>query len=270
VSSSTLTVPYSTLRDRVLAREGLFVTEGAYLVERMLGSGCRPHSVLCVPAVASRYESLCGGRCPVVVRDADELSRIIGFQFHRGVLGCGYRPAPTPLDELARGSSLSEARILVLCPDLNDEANLGSIARSAVAFGAAGLLLGPRSCDPYSRRALRLSMGASLFLGIASIGGAAQAAGALHAGGYAIYGAANCPQARALEELDAPRRLVIAFGNEGTGLGEAWTECCDALVKIPMGSELDSLNVGVAAGIVLYALRRAPRKQGELSPGGAA
>lgn len=246
--------PYRSLKDRSLAGDGLFVVEGPFLVERMLASDCRPHSVLCLPEAAARFRELAGGRCPVFTSSREELARIVGYPFHRGALGCGYRPPSAPLASLLDPASGSGRRLLLLCPDLNDDANLGSILRSAAAFGASGVLLGSRACDPYSRRALRLSMGASFFLPIARIDADERVPELIRAAGYAIYGAANRPTARPLAEVEPPSRLVVAIGNEGEGLDAIWLARCDLLVRIPMAETMDSLNAGVAAGIILYAL----------------
>lgn len=216
--------------------------------------------MLCVAADAGHFRALAGGRCPVIVREPGEISSIAGFHFHRGVLGCGYRPdwiPPAILTALHGGGART---LLVVCPDLNDDANLGSILRSAVAFGAAGVLLGPRACDPFSRRALRLSMGASLFACVSRARDDDEAVAALRSGSFAIYGAANRPDALDLEELRPAERAAIVIGNEGSGLDKRWLSSCDALVRIPMGDTLDSLNAGVSAGILLYRLARTRRQ----------
>jgi tRNA G18 (ribose-2'-O)-methylase SpoU len=254
LSSSDPLLPFRDLQASNLAAEGLFVVEGVFLAERLLRSSCRIHSLLCVPAAAPRFRDLADGRCPVVVAEESELRGIVGYRFHRGVLACGYRPSAAPLPEVLGGAEPESGRLLVLCPDLNDDANLGSILRSALAFGAAGALLGSRCCDPYSRRALRLSMGASFLLPVARLSDEDEAARLLRAAGFLLYGAANHPDARELDDAERPLRLVIAIGNEGSGLSEDWLRRCDALVRIPMTSALDSLNAGVAAGIILYAL----------------
>jgi tRNA G18 (ribose-2'-O)-methylase SpoU len=251
--------PYHDLKTRDASGQGVFVVEGRHLVERMLASPCRPCSVLCVPADAEHFSALAAGRCPVIVREPGEISGIAGFDFHRGVLGCGFRPDPVPPAALTAGHGGEGRALLVVCPDLNDDANLGSVLRSAVAFRAAGVLLGPRACDPFSRRALRLSMGASLFARISRAREDDEALAALRSGSFAVYGAANRPDALDLEELRPAERAAIVIGNEGSGLDGRWLGGCDALVRIPMGDALDSLNAGVAAGILLYRLTRARR-----------
>ncbi len=250
--------PYQLLKNRDLAGHGLFVVEGRYLVERMLASPCRPISLLCVPRAAEHFRGATAGRCPVIVREPEEISGIVGFAFHRGVLGCGFRPERIPPEALVTEPRGGSRPLIVVCPDLNDDANLGSILRSAVAFGAAGVLLGPRSCDPFSRRALRLSMGACLFARISRARDDGEAVAALRAGGFTIYGAANRPDALVLDGLHPAERGAIVIGNEGTGLDESWLCRCDALLRIPMGESLDSLNAAVAAGILLYGLTRRP------------
>src|SRR5207249_4304613 len=101
---------------------------------------------------------------PIYVASRDVLMKTIGFHFHRGILACGRRKSAPSLDEtLAR---LGPRATLVVCPDVQDPTNLGSIIRSTAAFGCDGLLLGPKCADPFSRRVLRVSMGAALHLPI--------------------------------------------------------------------------------------------------------
>lgn len=243
--------PFRRLKDRDLASEGLVIAEGPYLVERLLASRCPPRAVVCLPDLESRFLELARGRCPVRVLDRDAMRGLVGFPFHRGALACAERP---PLAELATITGAPGRSLVVVCPDLNDDANIGLVMRSALAFGAAGAILGTGSADPWSRRSLRLSMGASLFLPVARYTDGAAAADALVAARYRILGTANRPEATPLSEVARPERVAVLIGNEGSGLSAAWLDRCHEVARIPMESVLDSLGASVAAGIVLYAM----------------
>ena len=150
--------PYRDLRDRDLRREGLLVAEGRWLVERLLASGWEVLSVLCAPRFAGHFRELAAGRCPVLTADEERLAKVAGFPFHRGVLAAARRPRFPSLAAWLSGAAQPAGQgraggdILVICPQLTGEYNLGSIVRSAAALGATALAMGARCCDPLSRR----------------------------------------------------------------------------------------------------------------------
>jgi tRNA G18 (ribose-2'-O)-methylase SpoU len=251
---------YRDLRDRDLRREGLLVAEGRWLVERLLASGWEVLSVLCAPRFAEHFRELASGRCPVLTVDEKELARVAGFPFHRGVLAAARRPV---FPSLAAWLSRSEPAAppaggtLVLCPGLTGEYNLGSIVRSATALGADALAVGSRCCDPLSRRALKVSMGAAFRLPLLAMDEEETLElSRLRAAGWRIAGASPAPEATpvACWRRDGP--VALALGEEAEGLPEPWAGGCDVLLRVPMRDGTDSLNVSVAAGILLYFLSR--------------
>src|SRR5262249_23777783 len=104
---------------------------------------------------------------PVYVSTTPLISRLVGFQFHRGTLACGLRPPARSLESLWRDVLPGGRALIVLCPEIRDPENLGTIIRTAAAFGALGVVAGREGTDPFSRRVLRTSMGAVLRLPIA-------------------------------------------------------------------------------------------------------
>jgi tRNA G18 (ribose-2'-O)-methylase SpoU len=133
--------------------------------------------------------------------------------------------------------------------------NLGSVIRSAAALGAHALLLGRRSCDPFSRRALKVSMGAAFSLPLAAMDNEERACDVLQQAGYPIAAACVDPDAVPLAEFRRGKRLCLVLGNEASGVGEPWISRCAIRLRVPMNEDTDSLNVAVAAGIFLHALR---------------
>src|SRR5436305_1663084 len=154
--------PYRELNQRNLTRQsGLFITEGEKVVERLIESRFATVSVLAEPAYAERYEPRLPADVPIYVASRGLLQATIGFHFHRGILACGRREPVASVETIL--ASLGAARsTIVVCPDVQDPTNLGSIIRSAAAFGCAAVLLGGKCADPLSRRVLRVSMGAAL------------------------------------------------------------------------------------------------------------
>jgi tRNA G18 (ribose-2'-O)-methylase SpoU len=252
---------FRDLRDRDLRREGLLIAEGRWLVERLLASGWEVLSVLCAPRFAGHFRELAAGRCPVLTADEERLAELAGFPFHRGVLAAARRPRFPSLAAWLSGEipvrpagAPSGAATLLLCPRLTGEYNLGSIVRSAAALGAEALAVGPSCCDPLSRRALKVSMGAAFRLPLLTLEEESADLQRLRAAGYRIAGASPAPEALPLASWRREGPVALVLGEEAEGLPEPWARGCDLLLRIPMRAGVDSLNVSVAAGILLHAL----------------
>jgi TrmH family RNA methyltransferase len=240
---------FSDLKERELRKEGILIGEGRLVAERMLSSGLKMIAVLCTEELAGRFLDLAGGRCPVIVRPASVIEEIAGFHFHRGVMAAADRPRIMDVGEyISINPRISNS---LICPALEDVENLGSIARSASAFGYDTLIIGDKCCDPYSRKALRTSMGAVFSLQILRIGKPEEFR-PLRKRGYHLFAATTSPNAISISDIIPPLQYALLFGNEYKGLDESWLSFCDAELTIPISQEVDSLNVGVAAGIFLY------------------
>ena len=248
---------YRDLRDRDLRREGLLIAEGRWLVERLLASGWEVLSVLCAPRFAEHFRRLAAERCPVLSAAEEELARTAGFPFHRGVLAAARRPEFPPLASwLARAGSPARpaGTTLVICPRLTGEYNLGSVVRSSAALGADALAVGSSCCDPLSRRALKVSMGAAFRLPFLRLEEERADLERLRAAGFRLAGASPAPEAVPLAAWRREGPVALVLGEEAEGLPEPWAGGCDLLLRIPMRAGADSLNVSVAAGILLYTM----------------
>ena len=247
---------YRDLRDRDLRREGLLIAEGRWLVERLLASGWEVLSVLCAPRFAEHFRRLAAERCPVLSAAEEELARTAGFPFHRGVLAAARRPVfPSLSSWLAAAGRLARGpETLVICPRLTGEYNLGSVVRSCAALGAAALAVGRSCCDPLSRRALKVSMGAAFRLPFLRLEEESADLERLRAAGFRLAGASPAPEAVPLASWRREGPVALVLGEEAEGLPEPWAGGCDLLLRIPMRAGADSLNVSVAAGILLYTM----------------
>lgn len=246
--------PYSSIRDRALKRKGILIAEGRLLVGRLLASGLEVHSILCGENMSDEFQELARGRCPVHVLDNEEMERFAGFPFHRGVMAVAARPVITPLELFL--SEKTARRNLVICPNLSGDENLGSIIRTSAALGADAVVIGPRSCDPFSRRALKASMGAALSMPIVIMDEGERAFALLKRHGFTVYGASTGGNSIPLHAARPAEKRAVVFGNEADGIPESAASLCDEIVHVPMHNNTDSLNVSVAAGIILYRLFR--------------
>lgn len=133
--------------------------------------------------------------------------------------------------------------------------NIGTLARSADAFGASALVITGHAADPYDPQAVRASTGSLFALTVLRVPGPGPVVEHAHAHGYRIVGTDE--QGSDLRGADLSGRVLIVVGNETSGLAAGWRAVCDDIVSIPMVGTASSLNAAVAGSIVLHeALRQ--------------
>jgi len=231
------------------------IAEGDKLVQRLIDSGLTVRSLLLAERYLDEFRPLVGPEVPILVVADALVEQIVGFNFHRGVLACGSRPAAA---DLAAICSQPGRVLLVALPEVHDPQNLGAILRLSAALGVSGVALGPGLCDPYSRRVLRVSMGAAFKVPIARCRDLAAELDQLRrATSFDIWATVTSPEAPAFDAISRPEKLALLLGCEGHGLSAEWQQFADRRITIPMRPGTDSLNVATAAGIVLYHLSRA-------------
>jgi len=180
-----------------------------------------------------------------------ELSEAAGTRDHQGVLAwCEpYRYADGW--ELA-----STERPLLACLDqVTDPRNLGAVVRSAEGAGATGVVVPAHGAATVTPAVARASAGAVEHLPIAVVPNLARYLGEIKRGDLWIFGAVG-DGAKPMWELDLAGGLALVFGAEGRGLRPLVRRTCDDVVAIPMAGNVESLNVSVAAALLLYEARR--------------
>jgi tRNA G18 (ribose-2'-O)-methylase SpoU len=166
------------------------------------------------------------------------------------------RGAPVLPEALLRRADAGRGLIVGL-ERLADPANVGSVFRNAQAFGADAVLLAPGGAEPLLRKAVRVSMAATLEVPFARVHDWPFGLEKLRAEGYRILACVADRGAPPLERFDPDvSRIVLLFGNEGHGLDAATIAAADAALTIPMADGADSVNVATASGIVLHHFAR--------------
>src|SRR3954469_25297473 len=234
---------------------GPVIVEGVPAGQRLLASPYRVRAVLGVPGRLAGLDLPPG--VPAYEADKWVLSEVIGFRLTRGVLAAADRRPREDVDALLAGADPAAPRRLAVLEALNDAENLGSIARSAVALGVAGLLLHPRCADPLYRRAVRVSMGHVLALPFAVLPEWPGDLARLHRAGYltvALTPAADAVDLTALDPREHPRTAVL-LGAEGPGLTAEAQAAAWVRARISMRAGVDSLGVAAAAAIAFATLR---------------
>lgn len=238
-------------RSNLTRQSGLFVAEGEKVVERLIASNFVVANILAEPAFADRYAPRVPRDTPIYVVSRELMEGTIGFNFHRGVLACGRRKPSPQITDVVSKLSRPKATVVV-CPDVQDPTNLGSIIRSTAAFGCDAIILGNRCADPFSRRVLRVSMGAVLQLPVVQCPDLADELKALACAHFELIAAVIDSAAEQLTTAGRSDRLAILLGSEGHGLAPHWLQLAHRRVTIPMEVGVDSLNVAVAAAVLLY------------------
>lgn len=240
-------------RRKAREREGRFLAEGVRVVEELLAAGV----VLRVAVVSSAIEDTeRGARLAARLKAATEVRRVPDSELReladtattQGVLVVADIPS-APLS----GLSPEPGSVALLLDGVQDPGNLGTLARSAAAFGCGALLCLPGTVDPWNPKAVRASAGALFRMPVAQPS-SLELDDWLDRHRYALLGA-DAAGAPVLDE-PPPGRVALAVGNEGAGLSDGLRARCDRLVSVPMRGGTESLNVAVAGAILLYELTK--------------
>ena len=186
----------------------------------------------------------------------EELDRESGGSSHQGVVADVSDRKIYELDDLIRDAEAAPPALLVVLDGVEDPHNFGAILRSVDAAGAHGVICQTRHSAPLSAAASKASAGALAHVKIADVVNIARAVEELkEAGIWTVGFAGDAP--RTYDKMDFTLPTAVVLGAEGTGVRRLVKERCDVLAAIPMKGHVDSLNVSVAAGVVLFeALRQ--------------
>jgi TrmH family RNA methyltransferase len=248
-----LTLARDLRRRRARERQELFVAEGVRAVEELLASPLSVRGVLAAPQLsetprgAALLDAARRRNVDITYVDEREFASAAETESPQGVLAVGEIPRRL-LDEIDLSG---QARIVVL-DAVQDPGNVGTILRTAAALGASAVVAMPGTVDLWNAKVVRSAMGA-LFHSPAfmSTWTELDTFRARHA--VALWGADA--DGTPLSRMQPPDRLALLVGNEGAGLSTEARARVQQSVSIPIGSSVESLNVAVATGIILYQLR---------------
>ena len=242
------------LRNRLDPSRGVFIAESPKVIRVALDAGYRPLSLLC------EEKHIVGDAKDIVARLQEQqvdiytgsrelLAGLTGYTLTRGVLCAMHRPAESTLEQV-----LANAYRVVVIDGVVDATNIGAIFRSAAALGMDAVLVTRSSCDPWNRRAIRVSMGSVFLVPWAWLDDYSQ----LRNLGFATCAMALEDRSIGIDDpiLHAQDRLAIIMGTEGEGLPDETIKSADYVVKIPMAHGVDSLNVAAAASVAFWELRK--------------
>jgi len=178
------------------------------------------------------------------VAEKKEMEKIVGHSLHHNCMMHGTRPDETPLAEL-------DNHILML-DAISSTENVGSLSRSAAALGVNSLLVPSNGPHPYGRRSLRVSMGYVSRLKLHVYDDIMITIQKLKDLDYKIFAAEITQNSTPLMNVKVPQKWVLLMGHEGDGISKEILDICDEVVHVEMQEGIKSLNVGVAASLLMY------------------
>jgi tRNA G18 (ribose-2'-O)-methylase SpoU len=237
---------YHHFREHAFKADGSFVADSPKVVNLLLEKEIEVRSILATQEYYDTYKSLIETKkdATFFVASKEQMQNIVGHKIHHNVMMHGIRPKETPLDDLGK-------HILML-DEISSTQNIGSIARSAAALGIDSYLVPKHGPHPYSRRALRVSMGHVSMLKVHTYSNITDTILSLKEQGYRIYAAEVTEDSTPLASVKVVNKWVLLMGHEGSGLSAEVLARCDEVVTIEMMEGVKSFNVGVAASIMMY------------------
>src|SRR5437899_6985688 len=266
------------LRGGLPTENGFVGVEGVRLVEEALRSGCRIQAVLFSEAGERHHERLASiierpEMAFPVLRTTDRLFEGLADTEHPQGVAALVHPRETSFDDLVRAPASACAPLLVVLAGVQDPGNVGTILRTAAAFGATGAATAASgfsgTANPFSPKALRASAGAALHLPILVWMSLSILLAQLKVAGVRTL-ASSVHEPRDGEqpllapwEVDWCQPVALLVGNEGAGLPEEVERSADARIRIPMVGGVESLNAAAAAAVVFY---EAARQRNSIRP----
>ena len=244
------------LRNKLEPEKGIFIAESPKVINTALENGYTPLSMLMerkhIDGQATDIIAK-SGDIPIYTADRDVLASLTGYELTRGILCAMRRPVLPDAADLCRDMK----RVCIL-EGVVDTTNIGAIFRSAAALNMDAVLLTPTCCDPFNRRAVRVSMGTVFQVPWTYIpnmydGGLEL----LKALGFKTAAMALSDNSVSIDDnaLCSEEKLAVIMGTEGDGLSKSTIDGCDYTVKIPMAHGVDSLNVAAASAVAFWQLR---------------
>jgi TrmH family RNA methyltransferase len=240
--------------------DGFCAIEGVRILEEAIRSGLKFHAVFfreSAQNLAVRLLPQIGTHVETLLLPDKLFNATVPSEAPQGVAALVQVKQSSPDDVLDR----LQLGPIVVVVGLQDPGNLGTILRSAEAFGSAGVVLGEGTVSPFNSKVIRASAGSIFRLPVViakSAGGMEKICATMRAAEVRLI-ATSSHKGTALDQANITGAVAIFIGSEGSGLGRELLAQVDELVMIPHGAQVESLNAGVAGSIVLYEAARQRR-----------
>ncbi|MBA1421523.1 MAG: RNA methyltransferase [Epsilonproteobacteria bacterium] len=237
---------YHQFREYAFKADGSFVADSPKVVNLLIEEKLEVRSILATEEYYDTHTTLLEKLhdATFYVASKEQMQNLVGHKIHHNVMMHGIRPAESTLDDLGKN--------ILMLDEISSTQNIGAIARSAAAIGIDSYLLPSYGPHPYSRRALRVSMGHIAMLKTHIYTDMKETIKTLKDNGYRIYAAEVTEDSTPLASVKVTDKWVLLMGHEGSGLSQEVLNLCDEVVTIEMMEWVKSFNVGIAASIMMH------------------
>ena len=232
--------------------EGCAAIEGVKTIEEAIRSGLRFRAVFFADGAEARIERLLpqiSSNTEVLGLPNEVFASAVETETPQGAAALVRWPTFSLDDVLTK----AEKPLLLGCVGIQDPGNLGTIIRSAEAFGAAAVLLGEKTVSQFNSKAIRASAGSSFRLPAITV--KAADAGMLKSRGLRLA-ATSSHKGVPIDKADLTGGVIVIVGSEGAGVPREYMEMADEFIRVPHEEKVESLNAAVAASVILYEARR--------------
>lgn len=233
-------IEFTQMRDRILHEQNLVVCESEKLFLQFIYSGKTILKTLSTKRFAEKYQL---NSASSFIADREILERIAGFKIEFEVLFLINKPDDFQLSELHQR--------IILLNGVSSPENVGSIVRSAAAFNISSIITDEKSCSPFLRRCIRVSMGNIFSMKTYHSKNIRVDLKRLQSLGYSIVSTANIDRSQDLAHYTFPEKCVLIIGSEGHGIDHDILDSSDVILKIKINSQVAHLNAANAAAIFL-------------------
>ncbi|MEM0898513.1 MAG: RNA methyltransferase [Pseudomonadota bacterium] len=249
---------YKNIRERdLVGRQGLFIAEGksvlAVLVEHQRTFGIQ--SIFILENRLGSVENILADvdpKTPIYVASREVMDELAGFAIHRGILAVGVRP--NKIDQPPTTEASQRWQTIIAVSALANHDNVGGIFRNAAALGADAVLMDAATCDPFYRKAIRVSVGGVFKVPMHRFETTLAMHNWLDENAFSTF-AFTPKSGQPLETWRAPDKTAVLFGAEGPGLGPDLLGVSNTL-SIAMDAGMDSLNVATTSALALFHIRQ--------------
>jgi TrmH family RNA methyltransferase len=240
---------------KIRKKEWAFLIEGVKMVEEALREGTGVRQVIAAPSLTRHH-----GKGIITFAEKNGIDVLWISERLMDWISEAKTPQPALAVVEMRGHTqeqllADDAKLIVLCHQLQDPGNLGTIIRTAEAAGASGVAVTANTVDPYNAKCVRASMGSILRVRVVNVADPGAFIGACKQKGFRTA-AMTLAGGKAHFQVDLSPPTVVMVGQEGAGLPKGIADAADLQVRIPMKGATDSLNAAVSTAVVLYEAMR--------------
>ncbi|HWR16383.1 MAG TPA: RNA methyltransferase [Terriglobales bacterium] len=231
--------------------DGFCAIEGVRIIEEATRSGLRFRAVFFSASAEPRMDKLLpqiSSHAEIIALPDDVFASAVATETPQGIAALVKWPEFS-LEKLLQ----QKTPLLLGAMGIQDPGNLGTIIRSAEAFGATGILLGDRTVSEFNPKVIRASAGSSFR--IPTLHATAESISNLKSHGIRVV-ATSSHKGRSIEEVDLDGGIAILVGSEGAGVPREYIELADEFIRVPHSDRVESLNAAIAASVILYEAQR--------------